>query len=303
MKKGTALKEIFNDFLKNELKDIAKQKKIRGYSTLNKEQLIDKIVEHMLNDEEVEKYFQYLTNEEIEAVKKEITSTEGGKSNDALYEKLYAAGYLGGMNNGEIVVPVEVQAVLEKIENKEFNEKRKVTSFLLSSLRTMCVLYGKISIDLLMQIMKDGINYNESTEELINRIESIPEVYNEFEVNDNVVSHKRLSDSEDNSIKDESKYYIPTVEEINTIGVYGELPNGPSNVELVSSVVKENTGENKAARKVISNPTRIDDSIPWTFDNMGKRLVNQPVVKTKKVYPNDKCPCGRGKKYKYCCGR
>ena len=154
-----------------------------------------------------------------------------------------------------------------------------------------------------MQIMKDGINYNESTEELINRIESIPEVYNEFEVNDNVVSHKRLSDSEDNSIKDESKYYIPTVEEINTIGVYGELPNGPSNVELVSSVVKENTGENKAARKVISNPTRIDDSIPWTFDNMGKRLVNQPVVKTKKVYPNDKCPCGSGKKYKYCCGR
>ena len=45
MKKGTALKDIFNDFLKNELKDIAKQKKIRGYSTLNKEQLIDKIVE------------------------------------------------------------------------------------------------------------------------------------------------------------------------------------------------------------------------------------------------------------------
>ena len=223
--------------------------------------------------------------------------------NDALYEKLYAAGYLGGMNNGEIVVPVEVQAVLEKIENKAFNEKRKVTSFLLSSLRTMCVLYGKISIDLLMQIMKDGINYNESTEELINRIESIPEVYNEFEVNDNVVSHKRLSDSEDNSIKDESKYYIPTVEEINTIGVYGELPNGPSNVELVSSVVKENSSEKKAARKVISNPARIDNSIPWTFDNMGKRLINQPVVKTKKVYPNDKCPCGSGKKYKYCCGR
>ena len=76
MKKGTALKEIFNDFLKNELKDIAKQKKIRGYSTLNKEQLIDKIVEHMLNDEEVEKYFQYLTNEEIEAVKKEIEYAE-----------------------------------------------------------------------------------------------------------------------------------------------------------------------------------------------------------------------------------
>ena len=28
-----------------------------------------------------------------------------------------------------------------------------------------------------------------------------------------------------------------------------------------------------------------------------------PVVKEKKVYPNDPCPCGSGKKYKKCCGR
>lgn len=27
------------------------------------------------------------------------------------------------------------------------------------------------------------------------------------------------------------------------------------------------------------------------------------VVKDKKVYPNDPCPCGSGKKYKKCCGR
>lgn len=28
-----------------------------------------------------------------------------------------------------------------------------------------------------------------------------------------------------------------------------------------------------------------------------------PVVKAEKVYPNDPCPCGSGKKYKKCCGR
>lgn len=27
------------------------------------------------------------------------------------------------------------------------------------------------------------------------------------------------------------------------------------------------------------------------------------IVKEKKVYPNDLCPCGSGKKYKKCCGR
>lgn len=29
----------------------------------------------------------------------------------------------------------------------------------------------------------------------------------------------------------------------------------------------------------------------------------QPIVKEKKIYPNDPCPCGSGKKYKKCCGR
>ena len=31
--------------------------------------------------------------------------------------------------------------------------------------------------------------------------------------------------------------------------------------------------------------------------------VQKPIVKEKKVYPNDPCPCGSGKKYKKCCGR
>lgn len=28
-----------------------------------------------------------------------------------------------------------------------------------------------------------------------------------------------------------------------------------------------------------------------------------PIVKEKKIYPNDPCPCGSGKKYKKCCGK
>ena len=31
--------------------------------------------------------------------------------------------------------------------------------------------------------------------------------------------------------------------------------------------------------------------------------VQQPIVKTTKIYPNDPCPCGSGKKYKKCCGK
>ncbi|MEE0956204.1 MAG: SEC-C metal-binding domain-containing protein [Eubacterium sp.] len=30
---------------------------------------------------------------------------------------------------------------------------------------------------------------------------------------------------------------------------------------------------------------------------------SRTIVKGKKIFPNDPCPCGSGKKYKYCCGR
>lgn len=31
--------------------------------------------------------------------------------------------------------------------------------------------------------------------------------------------------------------------------------------------------------------------------------INHPVSTAKKIYPNDPCPCGSGKKYKKCCAR
>lgn len=31
--------------------------------------------------------------------------------------------------------------------------------------------------------------------------------------------------------------------------------------------------------------------------------IQQPIIKEQKIYPNDPCPCGSGKKYKKCCGK
>ena len=43
------------------------------------------------------------------------------------------------------------------------------------------------------------------------------------------------------------------------------------------------------------------DEIPVTFlpDGVSGKTVTAP----KKIYPNDPCPCGSGKKYKKCCGK
>ena len=39
------------------------------------------------------------------------------------------------------------------------------------------------------------------------------------------------------------------------------------------------------------------------YTNALAEMVQQPIVKETKIYPNDLCPCGSGKKYKKCCGR
>ncbi len=41
--------------------------------------------------------------------------------------------------------------------------------------------------------------------------------------------------------------------------------------------------------------------------DFGKNIANgykqEPIIKDKKIMPNDPCPCGSGKKYKQCCGK
>lgn len=47
----------------------------------------------------------------------------------------------------------------------------------------------------------------------------------------------------------------------------------------------------------------IDDSFMDEIFSGYSISFQQPVVKPEKIYPNDPCPCGSGKKYKKCCGR
>lgn len=47
----------------------------------------------------------------------------------------------------------------------------------------------------------------------------------------------------------------------------------------------------------------VNNTLKYGDDNADKPIYfNEPIVKDKKIYPNDPCPCGSGKKYKKCCG-
>jgi len=63
-------------------------------------------------------------------------------------------------------------------------------------------------------------------------------------------------------------------------------------------------GENKKAEHFIQLLEEIHSpfSDDMVFDIEDEQC-QKPVVKGKKIYPNDRCPCGSGKKYKKCCGK
>lgn len=46
----------------------------------------------------------------------------------------------------------------------------------------------------------------------------------------------------------------------------------------------------------------MEDEEDDVFDEFFE-VPSQPIVKEKKIYPNEPCPCGSGKKYKKCCGK
>lgn len=68
-----------------------------------------------------------------------------------------------------------------------------------------------------------------------------------------------------------------------------EAYNKTRKVELCGHTLEEEKSEN------------IRNNVP--FSNMFQSGMQETAEKNKKVYPNDPCPCGSGKKYKKCCGR
>ena len=71
--------------------------------------------------------------------------------------------------------------------------------------------------------------------------------------------------------------------------VYAEVANYTNYIRLW-----ENRGNNKVELGIASNPTNVVN-----FQNVAKTVVRSE----KKVGRNDACPCGSGRKYKYCCGK
>ena len=77
---------------------------------------------------------------------------------------------------------------------------------------------------------------------------------------------------------------------------------------ITRRVIAKREGENVSDRTLADyadpNSTNYKEMLEETRKELYKEQKSSTtIVKEQKVYPNDPCPCGSGKKYKKCCGR
>lgn len=339
------LAEIFNDYLKTDVYEIAKKKGIKGISKCNKEELIQKLTEDLCRTEKAKAYFSCLLDEQIEEFEKAAAQKGLYYSENMTYLwDLYAGAYIGVLSDGRIQVPQEVSRIYRELATEAFHEKRQRISFLLACLRTSGFLHGIAPISVVLKMVNQVCRPAMTADELKELLEEIPTELKEHVLVDDMIYHEMLYPNDRNllAVQKNKAYYIPTEEEIRDFNLHRyfskneeietfkgylmaqmdfdrdeadeaaeKIQRAMSGAERIGEVVKllgelgiepETMKDAEKLKKRVTalwNKTRMLIHRGYTPEEMELQKMQNKIPK--KIYPNDPCPCGSGKKYKNCC--
>lgn len=159
-------------------------------------------------------------------------------------------------------------------------------------------LHGMKKNDLIQQLKEDAVKLYEEKELEFTETEQIREV--ERVILLKVIDHKWMDHIDD---MDQLRQGIG-------LQAYGQRQpvveykfQGFDMFEAMIEAIREDTV--KALMHVrIEQKVEREQVAKVTGTNRDESLANAPVKRTsKKIQPNEPCPCGSGKKYKFCCGR
>lgn len=235
------------------------------------------------------------------------------------------------MSGNRFVVPCDVVQVWKQIKNKEFDAYHKKASWVWKCLYWTEEMYAITPLEIMQQVVnvKKGMKLTQA--EIIELFDHFPQdllwtdrvqdIFVNLVYSDGDVSLEELSREQAGK-----GFYIPTEAEIEEL--YSSAVNGtrmlvnrghtPSEVFAMSKTAPGQMpriipGSSQAAEMLREAAPEIRkmgfdldlESNAATVPVMGfpDGINGQAVVTEKKLYPNDPCPCGSGKKYKKCCGK
>lgn len=359
--KVTSLTEIFDDYDRADLIEIAESKGLKGISNYSKSSLIKKLTAHMLKPEELKAHLVCLNDVEMASFER-AAYTQGlyEVKPDDLFDKLQDSAYLGVLSDGfSIMVPRDVVALYNSFKGREFDAERRKTGYIAACLDIVGLLYGVIPLRVFKKLVDKNTELSMTEAEVRAAIERMPACMHDcILVGDTIYNMNRYPDDK-GLLKEQGdiEFYIPSRDEIIDLAIKGcntstkearalrqylvkkmHLPQEMA--ESVCAIVQIHIIEGCGINEIIplfeqigiefENANQLDAFSKYFVDlwnstrmitNRGftpkeKELMNGPEgrdltvksnvvnfqeARSKKVYPNDLCPCGSGKKYKNCC--
>lgn len=363
------LAEIYQDYKKTELTELAKIHELGGYSKFKKTELIDFLVSNLLDRDVMCRCFTFLSDETLEIIKKFSDHANYGLASEEEIETaipLIEGGYAGS-HGFDIIVPKDVAEACKRNCDGEWKKLRREALELLYYLNGAAELYGICPIEKALEIYLKYTGKKIEELAVYDFCESVPVSERSFFIEGNCLVHMIFEDEDERERLEREQqgkeFYMPTKNEMVTLGKEGYLPFDESMKSLeaflniywgdapgiasglckyVQHLIRmgisqeevwddlEEKGileelDDKTAevtlhqllakawqrtrkmrdRGTLPKGTARRERIHAVLSNSqeGNSIVKFPVDLNKKIYPNDPCPCGSGKKYKKCCGR
>lgn len=344
------LEEVYAQYSKENLVEIAKAHGFRGYSKYGKQRLIEWLAANLLEEQYFREYILNADQEEIETFEAAIEQKGIYLSEEMLYRSLFLSTYGGYLPYYNFYnVPKNVQTKYAEIMNDGIREQMELNQYFYDICHSAIYLYGVISLTELTNIYNKYAEVKSSEMELFEKVQELLNRDEIFVLKDNYLMDERLE--EENLyldvLKEQEKMerYLP--EDKETFVSFGrngiqepdedtvffleyimkeanlDYPRATLAFYLVQEAIRMNQDDvelfgilsdlgcsfarqkqfDKADQmlKKISNRTRKWDYNGHTLMELNRGIVEFPVEK--RVYPNDPCPCGSGKKFKHCCGK
>ena len=314
-------KQFFMAYDKKELLRIAKGMNIRVTSAWKKSELAEIVANEVLRPTVFRKLLMQCSEGELEMFRdlcKEDDWYIPEEEEWYLLEGLYDRFLVFIEVQDRVTVSVEMKKLFEEIDTRDFRDEHASMTWFRQCLYAACSMYGSVPVNVFCKLysQKKGMNIDQAeTERLLAALSD--ENDTAVLMGDRLVARELTTNGQYKQLEKEQgekEFYIPDLHEIELLYDYKYPLYEP---DYQGYIAFQNRGlvfsSEKAVRDFtpmiisLSNHTRMAPNCGYTPIELAEQRrvlsLNKPVKKMQKVYPNDPCPCGSGKKYKKCCGR